>query len=118
VPEVVIAGAEELSDEGRPLVVEADGREIAVVRWKGKVYAVKNVCPHMSASFADGSAHDRIVCRADWEVDIDEGQPLLRCPWHGWDYDLRTGRCVGDTQLRVKTYAARVDGSRVLVDVR
>jgi nitrite reductase (NADH) small subunit len=117
VPEVVVARASEVSSEGRPLVVSASGRELAIVHWKGQVYALRNVCPHMSASFADGAAHDRVVCGANWEVDIDEGQPLLRCPWHGWDYDMRTGRCIGDPKLRVKTYAARVAGSKVVVDI-
>jgi nitrite reductase/ring-hydroxylating ferredoxin subunit len=43
------------------------------------------------------------------------GQSVLRCPWHGWEFDLETGRCLDEPSLRSAVYPVRVDGERVLV---
>jgi nitrite reductase/ring-hydroxylating ferredoxin subunit len=43
------------------------------------------------------------------------GRRTLRCPWHGWEFDLETGVCVDEPALRAAVYAVRVEGDRVLV---
>jgi nitrite reductase/ring-hydroxylating ferredoxin subunit len=45
------------------------------------------------------------------------GVTVLRCPWHGWEFDPRTGACLDDPTLRVAVYPAKADGGRVLVDL-
>jgi 3-phenylpropionate/trans-cinnamate dioxygenase ferredoxin subunit len=117
-PDVEVGLAADLSHDGDLIVVEALGRQIVVARWKGELFAMRNVCPHQSASFAKGGVHGRVVVRDNIEeIDVDEGQPLLRCPWHGWDFSLRNGDCVVDPNLRVRTYRTSVRGSKVFVAV-
>jgi nitrite reductase (NADH) small subunit len=41
----------------------------------------------------------------------------LRCPWHGWEFDPRTGACLDDPALRVAVYPAKTADGRVLVDL-
>jgi nitrite reductase/ring-hydroxylating ferredoxin subunit len=41
----------------------------------------------------------------------------VRCPWHKWDFDIATGRCVVDAKLRVRRYAAWVDGEELVVSL-
>jgi nitrite reductase (NADH) small subunit len=45
------------------------------------------------------------------------GTLVLRCPWHGWEFDPVTGACLDDPALRVAVYAAKVNGDRVLIDL-
>jgi nitrite reductase (NADH) small subunit len=45
------------------------------------------------------------------------GKSVLRCPWHGWEFDPVTGRCLDDDSMRVAVYPAKAEGGRVLVDI-
>src|SRR6476661_9653258 len=63
-------------DEGRVQTAIVDGRSVAVTRCGGRVGALDNHCPHQGGPLGEGS--------------IENG--LLRCPWHGYDYDPTTGR--------------------------
>jgi pyruvate oxidase len=65
-----------LPDEGRVQTAVVDGRSIALTRCGGKVGALDNHCPHQGGPLGEGS--------------IENG--LLRCPWHGYDYDPTTGQ--------------------------
>ncbi len=63
-------------DEGRVRTAVVDGRTLALTRCGGKVGALDNHCPHQGGPLGEGS--------------IENG--LLRCPWHGYDYDPTTGK--------------------------
>ena len=66
-------------------VVEADGREIVILRAGGAYHAFDNACPHQGNPLMDG------------EVLGD----VLECAYHGWRFDLGTGAClVGDEPAR------------------
>ncbi|MBI4943671.1 MAG: Rieske 2Fe-2S domain-containing protein [Actinobacteria bacterium] len=65
-----------LPDEGRVQTSTVDGRSIALTRCRGRVGALDNHCPHQGGPLGEGS--------------IEGG--LLRCPWHGYDYDPLTGK--------------------------
>jgi pyruvate oxidase len=66
---------DETPDEGRVRTAVVDGRTLAVARCGGRVGALDNHCPHQGGPLGEGS--------------IENG--LLRCPWHGYDYDPLTG---------------------------
>lgn len=101
-----------------PHVVSIGRRELVLVRWGERVYALKNVCPHQTQSFNGGAVHSRIEPTGrPGEITIDPGRPILTCPWHHWEYDIQTGRCPVDTKLRVRAYDVTIHGDRVLVDV-
>lgn len=63
-------------DEGRVRTAIVDGRSIALTRCGGRVGALDNHCPHQGGPLGEGS--------------IENG--LLRCPWHGYDYDPVSGK--------------------------
>lgn len=105
--------------EGEPTVVTAGGREMVLVRWQGKVYAAKNVCPHQSVSFEKGVAQYRIVSEVGvGDVEVSSEEPVLRCPRHSWHFSLLTGKCTVDPTLRVKVYPAKIKSRRVFVDLQ
>jgi pyruvate oxidase len=87
--------------EGRVRSVVVDGRSIAVTRCGLKLGALENRCPHQGGPLGEGS--------------IEKG--LLRCPWHGYDYDPLTGRPPGDFADTVTSYdiEERDDGVYVLL---
>ena len=103
--------------EGSPLIVTAGGRQLVVVRWHGEVHALRNICPHQNQSFECGAVRERIVARERGEMEPDFEDPILICPFHGWEFQLTSGRCTSDPGLRVKRYPARIEGGRVLVEI-
>ncbi len=88
--------AVDVPGEGRVRSVTVDGRSIAVSRCGGILGALENHCPHQGGPLGEGS--------------IEKG--LLRCPWHGYDYDPLTGRPPGHFADTVTAYAIeeRADG--------
>ena len=78
-------------DEGRVRAAVVDGRSVALSRCGGRLGALENRCPHQGGPLGDGS--------------IEKG--LLRCPWHGYDYDPLTDvpylALVGQARCRIAT---------------
>jgi nitrite reductase (NADH) small subunit len=44
------------------------------------------------------------------------GRRTLRCPWHGWEFDLDTGVCLDEPSLRTAVYPVRVEGGRIMLE--
>jgi nitrite reductase/ring-hydroxylating ferredoxin subunit len=42
---------------------------------------------------------------------------VIRCPWHKWDFEIATGRCLVDARLRVRRYGVRVEGDDLVVSL-
>jgi nitrite reductase (NADH) small subunit len=94
---VVVARLGDFDPRGRTLVRLGD-REIALFRVAERVYAVNNRCPHRDGPLIRGFLEDG---------------PAIRCPMHGWRYDLATGE--SDRPARATVYPVRVEGDRVSV---
>ena len=78
-------------DEGRVRSVVVDGRSVALTRCGGRLGALENHCPHQGGPLGEGS--------------IEKG--LLRCPWHGYDYDPLTGQPPAGLHRRVRGLPGR-----------
>src|ERR687885_2638730 len=95
---------------GQRKIVEVAGLSIGVFNVKGQFYALKNVCPHQGAPLCLGSLKGTALPSAPGEyVWAREGE-ILRCPWHGWEFDVTTGRSIFNPhRTRVKTYEVTVE---------
>ncbi len=58
-----------------------------------------------------------VTAAAPGAMDLHAEAPVIACPWHGWEFDLRTGRAVSDPRYRVRTFPVRVEAGRVLVEL-
>jgi nitrite reductase/ring-hydroxylating ferredoxin subunit len=109
-----VCSVEELAAAGR-VVARIGGREIGVVLDRdGGAHALRNRCPHSGAPLCLGRVRERERGEPGCYV-AGDGQ-VLRCPWHGWEFDLESGRCPEDPSMRVAVYAVRVEAGRVLVE--
>jgi 3-phenylpropionate/trans-cinnamate dioxygenase ferredoxin subunit len=109
---------EELPPGARKLV-HAGRREVAVFNVDGTYYAIFNRCPHHQAPLHLGPIGGTSLPSQQpgvREYGL-EGR-VLRCPWHHYEYDLATGRCLADPDhLRVRTYDVREDGDDLVVEL-
>ena len=95
-------------------VVDAGGEEVGVIRWRGEVFAVRNLCPHQLGPVARGPVRSRLAAEAVGAMCVEQETPILACPWHGWEFDVRTGRPLAGS-ARVRTYSVEVEAGRVVV---
>jgi len=83
--------------EGGRTVVRAEGRELAVVRVGGVVYAIDNVCPHRNGELGLGDL---------------QGHHLY-CPLHAWCFDVRDGKAFFPEGARVECFEVKEEGGRI-----
>ena len=95
---------------GSRLIVEIAGRSIGVFNVDGRFYAVRNSCPHQGGQLCLGRTVGLAMAERPGEIRYERVGEILRCPWHGWEFDLATGRSVFDpTRTRVKSYPVEVE---------
>jgi len=94
---VAVARLADLGERGRTLV-RVGVTEIALFRVDERVYAIRNRCPHRDGPLIRGFL---------------EAGPAIRCPMHGWRYDLATGQ--SDRPARATVYPVRVEGDEISV---
>jgi len=95
--------------EGTCKIVEHEAISIGVYKIEGRFHAIRNSCPHKGAPLCLGKVHTTHAPAAVGEFQPALPGRVLRCPWHGWEFDLVTGKGLYDAKGRVKTYATRVD---------
>lgn len=104
--------------DGAVTLLDVKGREVGVVRWGSDLYAVGNVCPHQSGPVCAGLVRPAIVSGGGpGRLGLAEEVPVLACPWHGWEFDARTGACIAGGRGVVNTYPVRADGDRLVVEL-
>jgi nitrite reductase/ring-hydroxylating ferredoxin subunit len=103
--------------DGQVTIVVVNGREIGVVRWFENVFALANLCAHQRGPLCRGTLSPRLESREPGSMELAEGAPVIACPWHGWEFDVRTGRAVWDEGYAVRTYPVQVEDGRILVDL-
>lgn len=87
--------------------VEAGGKPIALVRVDDAFYALLDRCPHGGAPLSGGRLAHQVESSGPGDYRICRRDEMLRCPWHGWEYDLKTGQSWSDPKsTRTRAFAA------------
>jgi nitrite reductase (NADH) small subunit len=116
--EALIGRLEEIA-EGRPHRFDMGRISVCVVRRGDHLYALYDSCPHRQARLSDGTVSGTSVPSAVGVVEYGRDGEILRCPWHGWEFDATDGRALHDPQRqRVRSYRVRVDNGDVYVSTR
>ena len=79
---------------GERKIVQVGKRSIGVFNVDGAFHAIANVCPHQLAPLCRGTLAITAYGDSPDEWQWDETSCVIRCPWHGWEFDIRTGRSV------------------------
>jgi 3-phenylpropionate/trans-cinnamate dioxygenase ferredoxin subunit len=105
----VVAHVGEIPDGGRK-IVEVERRSIGVFNVGGEYFALRNQCPHAGAPLCQGVTGGLVVASAPGEYVYERPGEFLRCPWHHWEFDLRTGQSWFDpAKTRVRRYDVDVE---------
>ncbi|HLH71740.1 MAG TPA: Rieske (2Fe-2S) protein [Chloroflexota bacterium] len=111
----VVATVSEIKPGDRK-IVEVAGRSIGIFNIRGEFFALRNRCPHQGGPLCTGRLAGFLTASVPGEYRYSRQGEILRCPWHGWEFDVRTGQSWFDpTHTRVRSYEARVEPGSVLV---
>ena len=111
----VVAAVGELPPGTRKFL-EIDGRPIAVFNVNGEYYGLLNRCPHQGAALCEGPLIGLAQSPTPGEIEYTKLGEIIRCPWHGWEFDIRTGQSYCDPRrFRAPAYAAHVEPGADLV---
>lgn len=95
---VRVATTDEI-EPGTGKLVRANDLDIAIFNVGGRFCASGAVCPHEGGPLEEGTLDGDVVI----------------CPWHGYDFDLKTGACLVDSDLNVPVYPVKVEGNEIFV---
>jgi nitrite reductase/ring-hydroxylating ferredoxin subunit len=95
---------------GERRVVAVDGRSIGVFNVDGQYYALRNQCPHQGAPLCLGAIKGMALPSLPGEYRWGREGEILRCPWHGWEFDITNGRSICNPhRMRVRTYEVTIE---------
>ncbi len=111
----VVAKVSDVPPGGRWLVT-VRGRPIAIFNLAGEFFGLLNRCPHQGGPLCEGLLTALIESDDPGTYRYSRPGEIIRCPWHGWEFDIRTGQswCEPD-KVRVRDYKVEVaPGGRVV----
>lgn len=114
---IFVSSIADFPDEAKK-IVEVNGLEIGVFYVDGEFYAWVNVCPHAGAPVCEGVVGGTRTPSEVYSYEYGRDQEILRCPWHGWEFDLKTGEHLvqssdGKRGTRLKGFPVKVEAGNV-----
>ena len=112
----VVAALQDMPPGTRKLV-NVKGRPIAVFNVKGEFFGLLNRCPHQGGSLIDGKLIGLVEAPEPGQYQYSRHGEILRCPWHGWEFDIRDGRSRCDPQkIKARAYDVSVTAGSDLAE--
>lgn len=113
--EVRVASLDDLP-VGESRVIQANDKSIGVFNTGRQIVAVLNICPHAFAPVCRGKLGGTTLPSKAGEFVWGRENEILRCPWHGWEFDLHSGQCLTDRR-RLKRFPVFIRDDDIYVEV-
>jgi nitrite reductase/ring-hydroxylating ferredoxin subunit len=114
-----VVGTVDSFPEGSHPIVEVGGRLIGIYNVNGSYFAIQNTCPHALAPICMASVGGTFMPSGPGVFDYGMNGRVLRCPWHGWEFDIATGEALfGIDRRRLATFPVYVEDGKVVVIMR
>lgn len=104
-------------EEGKPSVLSVKGRTIGLIKMKDKVYAIRNVCPHKGAPVCRGTVGGTMLPSEPSTFIFGMENQVLKCPWHGWEFDLESGASLCGAKGKLTLYPVTLKEGAVYLDL-
>ncbi len=114
-PRRVFACREDELAPGARVVRELDGTSVGVFNVGGRLYALHNRCPHRGGALCLGPVTGTALPTQEYHYEYGRDGEIVRCAWHGWEFEIASGRCLVDPRVRARTFAVEVEDGRVYV---
>jgi nitrite reductase/ring-hydroxylating ferredoxin subunit len=117
----LVGKASEFKDGERRIVIAGE-KEVGVFKDKGEFFAYSNYCLHQGGPACEGltiaAVEERILPdMTSRGLYFSDTEMHFVCPWHGYEYDMKTGECVSNRKLRLRRYEVVQKGDELYVDL-
>ena len=96
-------------------IVTLKNRPVGVFNVKGSYYAMLSSCPHRGASLCEGPVSGTTCPTEGRDFVYGREGEIVRCAWHGWEFDVRTGEFLVDPKIKARTYPVSVEEDAIYV---
>jgi nitrite reductase/ring-hydroxylating ferredoxin subunit len=102
---------------GSHKIVQIRKLKIGVFNLNGDFYALPNICPHQFGPLSEGGVAGTLACTAatNWNHEWIKDGEILTCPWHGIEFDIRSGAALASPKLKVRHYPISVVDDQVVL---
>ncbi|CAN7638319.1 Rieske (2Fe-2S) protein [Mesorhizobium sp. LjNodule214] len=102
---------------GQPRIVTLGRMSVGIFQLDDGYAALLNICPHRAGQLCEGP-----ICGTTRQTDraefiYERAGELIRCAWHGWEFEIRSGKCLIDDKLKARTFPVHVDGEDIYVEL-
>lgn len=112
----VVGRVDEFPESGR-MIVDIGGREVGIFRIKNRFYAVLNRCPHLGGPLVKGQLVNAVTSTGPGNLTLDTTKDLIACPWHNWEFDIKTGQSFWNPKhLKARPFAVGVEAGTEVAD--
>jgi nitrite reductase (NADH) small subunit len=102
---------------GRMVPVRAGDIDVVLIRTRaGELHALVDRCIHQGGPLSRGRLQQATVGERPGEYREDDGRAIVKCPWHGFEFDVATGCALFDARRRVRRVHVREESGRVLLE--
>jgi 3-phenylpropionate/trans-cinnamate dioxygenase ferredoxin subunit len=100
---------------GSRKLVEAEGKRVVVFNLGGEFFAISDRCPHQGGPLHKGTVMGLVESPCPGEYHYGRAGEIVRCPWHAWEFDIRTGKSRFDPRrTKVRAFPACVESGETL----
>jgi nitrite reductase (NADH) small subunit len=100
-PWTKLANQSELPSNNEAKEFVCNGKEICIANVNGTCSAMDNICLHQGGPLGAGVVMNGKVV----------------CPWHGWEWDPKTGQAVHVPNAKVAVYPIKVENGEVVIEI-
>ena len=108
--------------DSEALIVDIGKKSIGIYKHEGEYFAYENICPHQGGPVCEGDLRANVESKVSpdgrrlGEYDSTE-KFNITCPWHGYEYDIKTGVCRSDKRFRLRSFEVVVEGKDLNVRI-
>lgn len=100
---------------GAPRIVKIRNFTVGVFQIGETYHALLNVCPHRGAPICEGPVCGTTAPADGTEFTYHREGEIIRCAWHGWEFDIKTGASLVDPKVKARTFPVKVESGSVYV---
>jgi nitrite reductase/ring-hydroxylating ferredoxin subunit len=103
-------------EPGQTKIVNVRNRSIGVFNVHGEYFALANLCPHAGGPLCRGQVTGTSMADAPYSISWHRSGEIVRCPWHSWEFDIRTGKTLTEPTRSVRTFKTVLKDGRVYIE--